>query len=224
MKKLIGIVLVLALPAMAFGATSNTISLLSGGVDHLDLASDYSAQNVSLDIVVDFSTITNFSVSGGLGGPAALSSVGVSNRVYGQFMTDAANLGYAWTKQVVSNTTFNAGTVGTSVDFGAEQRNGAPGDLAPDSPYLPAGQTTFVTVTLAIPAGIPIGSYLIDVVDGTPNGAFNGHGYWASYDETTTQGPEDWTGRNGFTINITPEPATMLLLAGALPFLRRRLA
>ncbi len=64
-------------------------------------------------------------------------------------------------------------------------------------------------------------------VAGTPGVytlAFTANSFAGSSDDSGASVQLDTTLAGGVTVTVTPEPATMLLLAGALPFLRRRSA
>ena len=66
--------------------------------------------------------------------------------------------------------------------------------------------------------GASVGDTYLIFADDTPNHTYMGIGYVTYYG--FYGGP--WTGQNPLQVNITPEPATALLLLGVLPFLRRR--
>lgn len=216
MKKLIAIVLLLALPAMAYGAA--TISLLSGGSASKDIDVANLPTTMTLDIVVNFSTSDNYSIDGGLSGSNLIT---ITARSWNAVITNVDN---PWKKQR-TDAQFLTHNLSENLDFGAEQQNGSPGDIGSQY-FLGSGASTLVTLTLSLPGTLVKGaSYPIGIVDGKPFGEFNGTGYWAAFESGGGTGnPTDWDTINGFTLNITPEPATMLLLAGALPFLRRRTA
>ena len=73
-------------------------------------------------------------------------------------------------------------------------------------------------LTLAV-AGVP-GSYVLGFSPGTYVGTTTGNGVYPAALTTTLQGMSSGL----MTVDVTPEPATMLLLAAAVPALRRRRA
>jgi hypothetical protein len=199
MKKLIAIVLLLAIPAIAYGQTS--ISLLNGGNASLDVAVTDLPTTMTLDVVVVLTDTDNSAVSGGLDGTSLITvsaiSLGSPQSAWSRF--DAYNATNIVGSDLSQNYDFGAVTSGTNV--------------------LGSGTTTWATITLNLPDTLVAGeSYPIGLVVSKPGGSMLS---WAS---KTSLDEMPYDAENGFTLNITPEPATMLLLAGALPFLRRRTA
>jgi hypothetical protein len=186
---------------MAFGTA--TTSLLSGGSAYRNFNITDLPTNMPLNVMVSWTTAHNFAVSGGVDGPAAIT---IAARTYGA----PFNQWTPWT----TNANYLGTNLGQEMDYGA---------LDMDSHEAGPGMQTFVTLTLHIPV-MPLGSYPIYITDGEPYGPFHGTGFWASEDPPSNGNPVDWDQVTGFMLNITPEPASMLLLAGALPFLRRRTA
>lgn len=74
-------------------------------------------------------------------------------------------------------------------------------------------------LTLSGLAGLQPGVYEIAAVSDSSYGQVSGTGYWA-----TGYGPNVMAFDTSTPLRIIPEPASILLLAGALPFLRRRAA
>jgi hypothetical protein len=206
MKKLIPIVLLLALPAMAFGGENSSISLLSGGNASLDVALTDLPTTMSLDVVVYFDEDQQTALGGGLYGSSLIT---VTNRSYALPQSGwAKNDGMGTPALIVGS------DLSQSRDWGAQTAS---------NDYINSGTTTFVTLTLDLPTGLDTGSgypiaYPITIVDSERGPLY--------YTNVGAEGEGRYFGDNvaGFTLNITPEPATMLLLAGALPFLRRRTA
>ena len=203
MKKLVGILVILALPAMAYAEASTWLSSSGSASKSIDVAA--LPTTMTLDVMVSWTTTDNFSVSGGVDGPAVIT---IGARAYGApfnlWVANTADAQYLGT------------TLAQEMDYGALPNAGV--QLAG------SGTQKFVTLTLNIPV-MAKGAYPMWISDGMPYGQFTGTGFWAAMESGGGTGdPAEWDHVTGFTLNITPEPATMLLLAGALPFLRRRTA
>lgn len=202
MRNLIGILVVLALPAMAYGTAMTWLE--SGGSTSKFIPVSSLPTTMTLDVWVSWTTAHNFCVSGGVDGPAAIT---IAARSYGSpFNLWDPNDPDAW---------YLGSNLAQELDYGALDMMG--------SHEAGPGAQRFVTITLNIPV-MAKGSYPLWICDGMPYGKFNGHGYWMSEDLPSDDDfIADWDYVGGFMLNIIPEPATILLLAGAVPFLRRRI-
>jgi hypothetical protein len=203
MKKLVVAILILALPALAFGQTG-AYSVNVGG----DAARSYlvgtAPASLNMSVVLTLSDAGAFGFGGALDGPAGL-TIGAR-----QFMTSPTAVN-GWGFRDNEDTTLVGSLLTQHIDFGAIDISG--------SSTLPAGADTVVTLQVNGIDTLAKGTYLFKVIDdpNLPGGADTG--WWSN-----TGSPIAANSSAAFTLTITPEPATMLLLALALPFLRRRSA
>lgn len=205
MKKLIALVLILALPSFAFGAGAYSV-VETGGTAAASIAPG--TASLSLDIVLTVDE-ANIGFGGALEGPAGVTIVS---------RTMAAPVSAA---EWLQNST-DAQLVGSSLsakwDFGAV-----------DTVSQSFGPGAVKLVTLVVnPSLLAPGVYQLRVGDSTNlppslGGATDNNTGW--YAPASLFGlPVTADAGAAFTLTVTPEPVTMLLLAGALPFLRRRSA
>ena len=217
MMKILVIMSLLVVPAAVYGAGSLSLLDSTG-------ASSLSVEDVTLPIAlsmkVDIATGYNdiSSVSFGLIGNTGLSvsatpafqpnysTWAVGNRFFGAVFPAG---GY--------NLTASGGFGSGALDFG--NFNGGGGT------EVVAGDGTVETFTLNIPSGLALGDYVIGFAS-SDQGEEGTIVAWSALNSPPGAAGElqEFENLNGFTLTITPEPATMLLLAGALPFLRRRTA
>jgi len=205
MRKLISLVLILALPTMAFAATD--IAAQSGGLASLEFVVGSPPATIPLELVVTTDLAGPgaagvWASGGGLMGPAGLTAT------LGSYRTGWAVIGTPWP----------AGSAMDGVkDWGAMDGDGNFANA------VSGGSATVATFTVGGVDALPVGDYMIAVSDSVDGGAISGTGYWFTGDGSM---PMAFDASNALTIKIVPipEPATMLLLAGALPFLRRRSA
>ena len=184
MKYVMVIVALLAVPAIAFAGTANTLDLLSGGSASVSVAQ---GGTLTVDAILDLSV------------PAA---------GY-QFQLQASATGaFDVTADVASTVIFVGGMpLGTAVG-GLDTTSGITGVMGFVDQPAASFPATIRTFTIVVDAAAPVGMYTI-----SPVGVVVADALAMSVPLTSI---------TGLAVNVTPEPATMLLLAGALPFLRRR--
>jgi len=206
MRKLISLVLILALPTMAFAATD--IAAKSGGLASLEFVVGSAPATIPLELVVTTDLGGPgaggvWASGGGLMGPAGLTAT------WNSYRTGWAVIGTPWP----------AGSAMDGVkDWGAMDGDGNFANA------VSGGSATVAVFTIGGVDALPVGNYMIAVSDSVDGGAISGTGYWFTGDGSE---PMAFGASVPFALKIVnpiPEPATMLLLAGALPFLRRRLA
>ena len=201
MKKLIALVLILALPTLAFGATNYAVQV--GGASSTTYAAGSAPASLAMDIVLSLGpeAAGTFGFGGALTGPMG----NITARTY---VGNAANAIWLPNGNPI-------GPIASKLDFG-EVETAAGADLS--------GTSTVVTLTVTgLPNVVGVYTYVVgDSVDFPPSGGGGtdmNTGWWSN-----TGVPVATDSVTPFVITVTPEPATMLLLAGVLPFLRRRSA
>jgi len=111
------------------------------------------------------------------------------------------------TADVASATLFAGGLPLGSAVGGLDTTSATTGVLGFSDVPAESSPGTVRTFTIAVDAAAPVGMYTIDPINVVVSDSM------ANSIATTV---------SGLCVNVTPEPASMLLLAGALPFLRRR--
>jgi len=200
MKKLIAMVLILALPAIALG---DGYAIKSGGATSVSILQG-SQNTLALDVLLTTDAAATVGFYGGLQAPGA-GALTIGSRVFYAPVTNAV-----WVPANTADATFIGSTVGAALDLGSTA--GAAGA------DIPAGTFTVETITLSGVASLAAGSYVFTVGD-------SDYGVGAATaplgsDPVAVASSSSFT----LTVNPVPEPVTMLLLAVALPFLRRRSA
>jgi hypothetical protein len=191
---------VLAAPGMAL-ATCIT-SVTSGGASHLTYLHPYLPYSIPLEWKVTMVDNTVWATGGTVWGPGTLT---VTN------ITRLSPLCY-WIA-------FGAGDVANGQTLQDGGRWGGYESAANQANYLQPGTTTLMTAILNGIDKLPIGVYTIYFGD-TPGEEVSGKGWWTN--DANLGDPVPYDVSSPLIIEIAlPEPATMLLLAGALPLLRR---
>ena len=200
MKWIMAMAAVMAVPAMALGAASFSLSV--GGATAIEVNPADDPATFALDLFIDQDDANG---TAGFGGALEASTNGVFYVTSKAMQLDGPffllTLGPVFkndTNKWLSPRTANFGAMSSSA-------NG----------YWNAGQFPgkAVTIGMAVPAGAPNGVYTISI--GDPGGGI----YISNYDGEGSQTPLT---TSSLQVTVVPEPASMLLLVGALPFLRRR--
>ncbi len=194
MRKYLVVLALLVMPAVAFGAAENSMRLFVDGGTDVTLDIDALPATLELTLVIDSE---EFAIG--------TWQSGVEASVAGVFAITEEVLGTRFNTQMASAIGPLDPKSPIAVDMVLFH---ADGDVQPEE--LPL---TVATWTLALDTdAIGLGDYTL-----TPH-----------TNKLVSSVGGDIEGENlitaGVTVNVIPEPATMLLLAGALPFLRRRRA
>ena len=198
MKWIMAMVAVLALPALAFGAASITLTEHGGTGTSISVAQGGS---VWIDVQIDFDDTAgcggfNFGLREATGG---IFDITDRNMPLGSFNAISPPPDMPW---AVANA-FNATNVGGAHTVSAWAHTGS------DQVFLELEITAGAAATLA--------TYTVDpgrTISAVPTSVSVYQSDGLTQDTPLTLA--------GIDITVTPEPASMLLLAGALPFLRRR--
>ena len=200
MKWIMAMAAVLALPALALGAAS--FSLEVGGETAIEICKTTDPA-FTIDLFVDQDDANG---TAGFGGALEASTNGVFYVTSKIFQLKGPK--YLLTTGPVFKNDTNKWLSPMTKNFGfmSESANG----------YFNAGQFPAKAVTMGakVPADAPNGTYTISI--GDPGGGI----MISNYDGSGDQTPMDSTAT--LQVTVVPEPASMLLLVGALPFLRRR--
>jgi hypothetical protein len=213
MKKSMFLVALLAIPAVAFAGTATMALKMSDGSTSVTVAPGV-ATNLAVVWTLD---AYNDTAEGGYG--IANVDAYITASTGNAFKITAGAWGLPF-----SNGNFGGGVTGTlnplSPQLGGLAANPAfddPGGFgnyaAPGNGALP---WTLRTLTIQLQSGFAIANTVYTL---TIPGAFAGTNDSGGLPITL-----DTTNNGGITVTVTPEPATMLLLAAAVPFLRRRSA
>jgi hypothetical protein len=150
--------------------------------------------NLDITLTLDPSGVGTLGFGGALIGPAGLTIV---SRTFHPPVSD-------WGPPIIPYASYDGQPISARKDFGIIDANMS----------LPIGETKLMTLQLSGLAGLAPGRYEFSVGNSSDLGA----GAWWS----NTGEPIQVDSIVPFV--ITPEPVTLLLLAGAMPFLRRRSA
>jgi len=213
MKKLLTfMVVVLAIPAVAMAA--KTTAVTSGGASSLTfdvagIANPVPPATIPIEWKVSVDDDSVWSVGGTVWGPSSLTTTGITR----SFPTGWVAYGVG---DVAEGDTLQTGGRWAGYESGGVAANFL---KAASSPY------TLMTATVNGISGLGVGTYIISFGD-TPGEEVSGVGWWTN--DANSGSPVPFDSASSLTITIMetviPEPATMLLLAGAIPFLRRRTA
>jgi len=221
MKKLAAIVIMLALPATVL-AIPTEIYLESGGLESLSYEYGSAPTTMDMDITVDL----GYNLIGQIDGALYMDSQDTAISITGiTYASPFSTYAFASGAPVVS-------TIDQHKDFGRVYGGGG-SEVRANS----GADQLFATMTLSGIDTLPVGTYVISVGQATESAGWwddhtgdygNGPFWSADYSQgvpvENPGGPVPFDSNHAFTLTITPEPATMLLLVGALPFLRRRTA
>jgi len=205
MKKLIVLIAMMALPSVAFASASldlqeggdNAVSVAPGGTFTLDVYLDANEGWLTMGGILDASANNTFQLAAtGDWAPNAAVVPGVAPNTGSATFTPGSSFYFG-------DYDYYDGTLGFYPDIGFQKTT--VGDY-PSNGFWPK---TVLSILVTVAGDAEPGEYTMSLES---RDFFNSaSGYIAG-------------GGNDLAITITPEPATMLLLAGALPFLRRRTA
>lgn len=211
MKKFLTfMVVVLAVPAVVMAA--KTTAVTSGGASSLTydtagIAHAVPPASIPIEWKVTMDDASVWATGGTVWGPGTLTTTGISRT----FPTGWVGYGIG---DVAEGDTLQTGGRWGGYESGGNSAN-----------YLPVGTSTLMSATVNGISGLGVGVYTIYFGD-TPGEEVSGDGWWTNDDNYG--GPVTFDSKSSLTITIMetviPEPATMLLLVGAIPFLRRRTA
>jgi len=203
MKWIMAMVAVLALPGLAFGAASMTLTEHGGSATTAEIGT--SAGTIVIDLQVDFDDTL---------GCAAFS---LALRESPGTVFDIT--GRAAAGPLVGNftpTTADATLLPVSVDTTTVNELG--GIHSSGAWAYTGSDQVFLELTLSYPAGLTLGNKYT-VYPGPTNPALP---FLISVKDNTGLANQTPLTTAGIEITVVPEPASILLLVGALPFLRRR--
>jgi len=233
MKRIAIVLALLALPAIALAADSATMSLrLASGGTSVTVAS--SGGTFHATIVLDDYTVASgmgiANVNGYLQASANGVFVGTGRTWGGPFNTTNGDTAGATTmNRKMDPLSYNWGIAATgSTGHGPPDNNDPPGInyIAPQDDTGGGNDGalpwTIETITIGVNTGTP-GTYNLIMYQAYA-GTSDMDGIAIALDTTILTGIQAVISGGQAVITITPEPATMLLLAAALPFLRRRRA
>lgn len=212
MKKTMFLVALLAIPALAFAGTATMSLKLSDG----SYAKSVDVATLPATISVLWGLDSYAGAPNGIANVDAYMTASASN----VFKVTARSFGTPFSAgffAAATNPTLFVNLAPDSANIGALATGGSGplgNYLSPDDQATP---WTLNTLTIQVLAGTPVGSYTLQLKPG----------YFAGTTDATGEVPEQLTTGQAdgpITITVTPEPATMLLLTLALPFLRRRSA
>lgn len=212
MKKSMFLVALLVIPAVAFAGTATMSLKLSGGATAITVAPNTPVALTAVWSLDDYAGAPNGIANVDAVLHASANNVfkfGTTARVWGAPFSsgkfDAA------TPAALNNLALNP----DSANLGALALNPAFDD--------PMAVGNYTTLNAPLPWTLNTINLIVNAAPGvytlTIPGAFAG-----TSDDLGAPVALDTALNNGITVTVTPEPATMLLLAAAVPFLRRRSA
>ena len=205
MKWIMAIGAVLAIPALAFGAASYTLTAGGSGMSGATAVTIDPGDSFSIDLGITQEGTGVAAFDGALTA-SSNSTFYVTGRTW--FLEGGANGENVYTPNWVNDTNK---WLETSAHAGQNFGSVKPGSYA----YWAASVFPSVTQTIDLDSSAiaEAGTYTISM--GSAGGGIQ------IYDSDGVAKQETLT-LGSYQVTITPEPASMLLLAGALPFLRRR--
>ena len=195
MHKFIALLAILALPAMALGVSS--YSILHAGSS--SVASRNPNPDLTLDVILDLGpeAAGTFGFFGALQGSGLAATLPITARAYQPPISNNPSL---WTQGHNPEPLYVGQPLSSLLDFGAIEAGGSGAEL-------PIGPNNVVTLTIGNVNTLPIGSYDFRVVGSLDYGA------GASWMSGGNPDPVYVDASIPFVLNITPEPATLSLLA-----------
>jgi hypothetical protein len=205
MKWMMAVGAVLAVPALAFGAASYTLTAGGSGTDGTATITVCKLTDpcFSVDLGIDQDDAIGCALFGGALAASANDTFYVTGRTMNVDDAYLATVNNKWTN---NNNKWLETTPHSGQNFGAIK----------NVYYWPASDFPKVveTIDLCVDPDAPNGNYTISI--GDPGGGI----YIGDYTGENEQTPLDSSAT--VTVHVIPEPASLLLLAGVLPFLRRR--
>ena len=202
MKWIMAMVAVLALPGLAFGAASMTLTEHGGSATTAEIGT--LAGTIVIDLNVDFDD-----------------TLGCDG--FNLALRETTGTVFEVTARSSPLTDFSPMTAdGTLLDYAVEDifsMGNLGGERSSAGTWAHTGSDqVFLELTLSYPAGLTLGNtYTIN--PGRTNKVI---ATTVSVKDNTGLVDQTPLGLNGIDITVVPEPASMLLMVGALPFLRRR--
>lgn len=201
MKWIMAMGAVLAIPALAYGAASFTLTAGGSGTAGATAVTVDPGDSFGIDLGI---------VQGDANGTAGFGGA-LQASANDQFYITGRSWHIAYADANTTDTTLLNDTNKWLVDDAHPGQN--IGAINDETGYWPAGDFPQVVETFTIQTNSDPGVYTITIGD-AGGGILISDGLGEDEQTPLTIG--------SYQVTITPEPASMLLLAGALPFLRRR--